>query len=87
MKGTYYEYQRRYSGSGRSGLCTCGHSWEDHHLGLVLNEDYRQATGEIYFPQECEFDQFEGISGPDDCGCQRYRDALLELNWKESNLP
>ena len=67
-------YKPRYSGEGQSGVCQCSHSWEDHHIGIVLNSDYIEATGEPYFPEECEFDQFEGMSGPDDCGCQRYVD-------------
>ena len=49
------KYKPRYSGPGKSGVCVCGHSYEDHHLGMVLNQDYLDQTGEIYVPQECEF--------------------------------
>jgi len=71
---------RRYSGPGRSGMCVCGHSWKDHHLGVVLNEEYYAATQEAYVPQECEFFGFDETGGLDAEGkehCQRYRDSAL----------
>lgn len=44
----------RYSGPNRTGTCKCGHAWDEHHLGVVMNTDYRRQTGEAYVPQECE---------------------------------
>lgn len=43
----------RYSGSRRSGICTCGCPWDAHHLGIVMNMKYAEETGEAYIPQEC----------------------------------
>lgn len=45
----------KYSGPGCSGTCICGHNWQDHHLGMVMNPDYIKQTGEYYIPQECEY--------------------------------
>ncbi len=73
------EYYPRYSGPGKSGICVCGHTWEQHHLGVVLNEPFRLATGEAYVPQECEAFGFNetGGYGPDGepHHCDGYRDA------------
>ncbi len=60
-----------------SGICTCGHKFEDHHLGVVMNADYREATGESYIAQECEFYGFNETGGLDNVGephCFNYRD-------------
>lgn len=45
----------RFSGPQRSGRCKCGHTWGEHHLGVVMNKEYFEKTGESYFPQECEY--------------------------------
>jgi hypothetical protein len=45
---------RRYSGEGRSGICKCGHNWDEHHLGVVMNREHFESTKEAYVPQECE---------------------------------
>lgn len=40
-----------------SGICRCGCSWEDHHLGAILNSDAYKALPEgypPYIPQECD---------------------------------
>ena len=68
----------RYSGPDRTGICTCGHSWEDHHLGIVMNQDYYDATKEAYVPQECEFFGFNESGGLDENGephCFTYKDS------------
>lgn len=57
------EYTSKYSGPLNSGICVCGHSWEEHHLGLVMNRDYIMATGEGYIPQECEYYGCNEIGG------------------------
>ncbi len=70
------KWHPRYSGPNRSGICVCGHTWDTHHLGCVLNVDYAKATGEAYVPQECEEDQFEGYVPPGGCACGHYKDSL-----------
>ena len=68
---------KKYTKKIYSGICICGHSWEDHHLGIVMNEDYRKATGEAYFPEECEFYGFNESGGLDSWGrnhCFKYKD-------------
>ena len=67
----------RYSGPNRSGICVCGHSWKEHHLGLVMKPEYVKETGEIYIPQECEHYGFNEDGGKDAGGnlhCNGYRD-------------
>ncbi len=71
----------RYSGPNRSGICKCGHSYKDHHLGCVLNEDYFNDTGELYLPQECEFygcNEDGGLDAEGNEHCSGYRDSLEE---------
>lgn len=70
--------KRRYSGPNRTGICICGHTWQDHHLGIVLNEDYLNKVGESYLPEECEFYGFDEMGGKDADGhihCDKYRDT------------
>ncbi len=85
------KYRARYSGRGRTGICKCGHSWEEHHLGMVCNQDYYAATGESYVPQECEHygcNQFGGLM-PDPANpdgewldhCGSYEDASSPSIW------
>ena len=75
-------YAPRYSGPNRSGTCICGHSWEDHHLGMVMRKEYVDQTHEGYIPQECEaygFNEAGGmqrIDGEWVDHCQGYRDSL-----------
>lgn len=47
------EYKPIYSGPGKTGICKCGCSWEEHHLCIVASKAYRDATGEGYIPDEC----------------------------------
>lgn len=53
----------KYSGPNRSGICKCGHKWDEHHLGIVMNQKYFEATGEMYVPQECEHYGFNELGG------------------------
>ena len=69
-----------YSGPGRSGTCVCGHSWDKHHLGIVMNKEHFEATKEGYVPQECEFYGHNEDGGKDAEGnehCWGYRDGML----------
>ena len=74
--------ERRYSGPGRSGICVCGHGWEQHHLCLVMNKEYIEATGEGYIVCECEaygFNEAGGLQCVDGWWvehCSGYRDSL-----------
>jgi hypothetical protein len=75
------EWQPRYSGPLRSGICVCGHPWDDHHLGIVMNPAYSEQTGESYIPQECEFYGWNETGGLDEDGkahCFQYQDSLEE---------
>lgn len=67
----------KYSGPNRTGVCRCGHSWEDHHTSAVLSEEYIDITGEVYFPEECEYFGANEAGGLDEKGmahCFAYRD-------------
>ena len=76
------EYKPKYSGSERSGICVCGCPWDDHHLGVVMNREYADATGEAYLPEECEafgFNEVGGmklVDGKWEDHCQYYVDSL-----------
>ena len=77
IKDKPVEYKPRYSGPGQSGTCVCGHTWRQHHLCVVLNEDFKKATGEAYVPQECEaygFNETGGMGADGKPHCDRYQD-------------
>ena len=68
---------RQYSGIGRSGICICGHPWDEHHLGVKMRD---LENGEAYIPGECEFYGCNEDGGLDADGkdhCFSYRDAAL----------
>jgi hypothetical protein len=75
-------WEARYSGPNRSGTCKCGHGWEEHHLGCVMNRDYADQTHEAYVPQECEHFGFNEVGGKEYRDgqwvdhCHDYRDSL-----------
>ena len=67
-----------------SGMCVCGHSWEDHHLGVIMNEDYIDFLKKNfpdhpgYLPQECEYFGSNEQGGKDSEGnehCWQYEDS------------
>jgi hypothetical protein len=70
----------------RSGVCVCGHSWEDHHCGMIMNEDTLSNLPEghpPYIPQECEhygFDEFGGLDADGNEHCQYYRDTEIKYD-------
>ncbi len=72
-----------------SGTCLCGHSYEDHHLGMVLNPEAQKVMGD-YLPQECEFFGSDEDGGNDEHGqphCDQYvdaeePDAEIKASWK-----
>jgi hypothetical protein len=77
------QWQPRYSGPNRSGICVCSHPWDQHHLGMVMNAKYAEATKEAYVPQECEAEGHNEsggmMRGPDGEWvehCSYYRDTL-----------
>ena len=73
----------RYSGPGRTGICICGHSWEDHHLNVVLREGAEHVHNgsiEYYIPDECEFygcNEDGGLDAEGKDHCFGYRDSAL----------
>jgi hypothetical protein len=80
------KYGPRYSGPNRSGICVCGHSWEVHHLGVIMNEAYAKATLEAYLPEECEahgFNESGGLGTDGLVHCMNYKDSKEE----DSNGP
>lgn len=56
-----------YSGPNRSGVCVCGHKWDEHHLAMVLRPEAIETDGgpEAYIPQECEHFGFDEMGGLD----------------------
>ena len=80
------KFKPRYSGPGRSGICVCGHLWKKHHLGMVLNTEYYEATKEAYVPQECEHYGVNEYSGLDAQGrphCGSYSDRGVKKKNKK----
>lgn len=74
------KYKPRYSGKDRSGMCVCGHPWHEHHLGLVMNHDYKKQTNETYIPSECEhygFNETGGLGPDGQPHCDHYQDSRL----------
>lgn len=57
------EFEPRYSGPNRSGICVCGCRWDKHHLGMVAKQEYVDQTGEVYIAQECESFGFNEVGG------------------------
>jgi hypothetical protein len=75
-----------YSGPNRSGICKCGHRWDEHHLGVVARQEYIEQTGECYIPHECEhyscneYGGYMPVKQPDgttewEYHCGSYRDS------------
>jgi hypothetical protein len=59
-----------------SGTCICGHSFEDHHLGMVANPEAYEIMG-AYYAQECEYFGCNENGGLDSKGrphCGHYQD-------------
>lgn len=59
-----------------SGICLCGHSWEDHHCCMVLNEEAYKIIGP-YIPDECNYFGCNENGGLDENGehhCTGYVD-------------
>ncbi len=59
--------------------CACGHPWDDHHHGCVLNpkspiDDHAQGICQGLMAEECERFQVNGVSTGDGfCDCRYYR--------------
>ena len=47
-------------------VCVCGHEWDDHHHGVVVNKAYFDYPLTIMgcIGEECEYNQFEGYFAP-----------------------
>lgn len=66
-----------------TGVCKCGHSWEDHHLGMILNKNYYEKLQEIapghpsYIADECEYygcNETGGLDAEGNPHCMRYEE-------------
>lgn len=60
-----------------SGTCTCGHSWEDHHLSAVVAPEAIPIMGS-WLPQECEFygrNEDGGLDADGNDHCHNYVDT------------
>ena len=90
--------QYDYTPKVRTGVCKCGHSWEDHHLGMVINADaievYKKYDAPLYMPQECEYYGCNEAGGMEYIGaedrwvdhCQQYEEdpnAEDQRTWRE----
>ena len=69
-----------YSGPHRSGICTCGHSWEDHHLNMIMTEAQMMTDSELegYVPGECEYygaNEMGGLGPDGEYHCGSYKDS------------
>ena len=53
MSNPFADRKPIYSGPGKSGLCLCGHLWEDHHLSMAMRQEYVDVVKEGYLPGEC----------------------------------
>ena len=67
-----------------SDKCKCGHSFEDHHHGVVVNPSALERQGRSHenieglLGEECEHDQYHDKAHCDNpCLCQKYDD----VNW------
>jgi hypothetical protein len=75
------KWEPLYSGPGKSGVCRCGHSHEDHHGGIVMNADYFKQTGEGRVPGECEFygcNEEGGLDADGNLHCGNYVDRGIQ---------
>lgn len=67
----------------QTGICQCGHSYEEHHLSVIMNEDTMREIAAInpehppYLPGECEHFGFNECGGRDRDGnehCYQYKE-------------
>lgn len=63
--------------------CICGHSWEAHHHGVIMNAAYPSENHKIGHHRgvtgdECEAEQHEGapLNGPASCFCGHYINSV-----------
>jgi hypothetical protein len=72
-----------YSGPNRSGICVCGHGWQEHHLGMVVRPEAIETDDgpEAYIPQECEHfgsNEMGGLDADGNPHCSAYNDTLAD---------
>ena len=75
----------KYSGPNCNGICVCGCSWEDHHMSIVMRQEYIDETGEYYILGECDafgFNESGGLKWNEethefDEHCYQYKDSKL----------
>lgn len=61
-------------------VCRCGHTWENHHHGCVMNNKYATYPLNLngLIAQECEYNQMEGYFMPQKgektmCKCSSFK--------------
>lgn len=67
--------EARYSGPNKCGICVCGCSWEDHHLGIIARPGFllrKEGVYEHYVPQECD------NYGCNETGGMKFNDSTQE---------
>lgn len=42
-----------YSGPGKTGMCVCGHRWDQHHLHIIMDCAIMDARKEGYIIGQC----------------------------------
>lgn len=71
-----------------SGMCICGHKWDRHHLGMIVNPEAYEIMGPSY-AQECEafgFNETGGLNPDGSDHCHHYIDVEDKeriKEWKE----
>lgn len=64
--------------------CKCGHIWEEHHHGVVMNPKYATYPLTIngLIAQECEHDQVNGqyfVNRAKACQCNGFKPRALNV--------
>lgn len=54
-----------------SGVCKCGCSWKDHHLGMIMRQDVTIAI-KLHYDKYFSHRQWDGVNGyplyvPEEC--------------------
>lgn len=68
--------------------CSCGHPWDDHHHGLIMNPSYPQEAHDYGIcagvcAGECEWSQVNGVrirGDEQECHCKNYVNCKTGLS-------
>src|SRR6056297_797504 len=76
-----YPIMKWFNDKSFSGICECGHSFIEHHGGVIVNIKYKYSPRGVggVLGQECEHNGFNGMIEPDEdgsvCECSNYKDC------------